>query len=139
MINNRKVAYALLRVILGAIFLKTGIAKFAMGVGTFAVSLQQQFAGKLPMIVVTPFAYSLPFLEVAVGALLVLGLFNVFALVVAGLLLIGLTFGKVVTSDSATVAHNLSYALIVFALLWLADYNDYSLDRLRSGGTARDR
>jgi thiosulfate dehydrogenase (quinone) large subunit len=129
--NYRDTAYALLRVTLGVIFLTTGIVKFMFGIGNFAAGLQQEFAGKLPMVIVTPFAYVLPFVEVTVGALLILGLFNVVALVIAGLLLMVLTFGKTAVNDSATVAGNLSYVLIIFVLLWLADYNGYSIDRMR--------
>lgn len=129
--NHRQAAFALLRVTLGSIFLTTGVVKFVLGVGNFAAGLQQQFADKLPMFIVTPFAYALPFAEVTIGALLVVGLFTEMALVLAGLLLIILTFGKVVINDSATVAHNLSYALISFMLLWLAEYNGYSIDRCR--------
>jgi thiosulfate dehydrogenase [quinone] large subunit len=101
-----------------------------MGVGGFAAGLQQQFAGKLPSALVMPFAYALPFLEVTVGALLILGLFNKFGLVLAGMLIIALTFGKMIEGDPATVAHNLSYAVIIFVLLWLADHNRFSVDRL---------
>ncbi len=131
--HYREVGYSLLRVTLGMIFLTTGIVKFMLGVSTFAAGMQQQFSGKLPAFIVTPFAYALPFVEVAVGALLILGLFNVIALVLAGLLLIGLTFGMTVVNETATVAGNLSYVLISFVLLWLADHNGYSLDRLRLG------
>jgi thiosulfate dehydrogenase [quinone] large subunit len=131
MSNYREAAYALLRVTLGVVFLTTGIVKFTLGIGNFAAGLQQEFAGKLPMVIVTPFAYVLPFVEVTVGTLLVLGLFNVIALVIAGLLLMVLTFGKTAVNDSATVAGNLSYVLIIFVLLWLADYNAYSIDRTR--------
>ncbi len=131
--NYREVGYALLRVTLGMIFLTTGIVKFMMGVGNFVAGMQQQFAGKLPMFFVTPFAYVLPLVEVVVGALLVLGLFNVMALVLAGLLLIGLTFGMTVVNETSTVAHNLSYVLINFVLLWFADHNGYSIDRRRRG------
>ena len=131
MSDYREAAYALLRVTLGLVFLTTGIVKFVSGIGNFAAALQQQFAGKLPMVIVTPSAYGLPFVEVTVGALLILGLFNVSALVIAGLLLMALTFGKTAVNDSATVAGNLSYVLIIFALLWLAGYNGYSIDRMR--------
>ena len=79
------------------------------GVGSFAAELQQQFAGKLPMFIVAPFAYALPFAEVTIGALLMLGLFNVMALILTGLLLMALTFGKVMGNDTATVAHNLTW------------------------------
>jgi len=47
--------------------------------------------------------------------------------------LMALAFGKTVVNDSATVSGNLSYILINFVLLWVADYNSYSIDRLRRG------
>ena len=120
-----------MRVTLGTIFLTTGVVKFGLGLGNFAGATQQQFAGKLPVLLITPFAYSLPFLEVTVGALLVIGLFNVTALVLSGLLLLALTFAMTVQNDTAVIAHNLTYVVITFVLLWLADYNGYSVDRLR--------
>jgi thiosulfate dehydrogenase [quinone] large subunit len=130
MSNYREIAYALLRVTLGVIFLTTGIGKLIFGIGNFAAGLEQEFAGKLPMFMVIPFGYVLPFLEVAVGILLVLGLFSAIALVFAELLLMSLTFGMMVVNNSAVVAGNLSYVLIVFVLLWLVDSNRYSVDRL---------
>lgn len=133
MSNHREAAYALLRVTLGVIFLFYGIGKFMGGVGDFATGMQQHFAGKLPSALVLPFAYTLPFMEVTFGALILLGLFNSIALVLSGLLLLALTFGTVMLGDAPTVAHNLQYALVNFVLLWFADYNGYSLDRLRRG------
>lgn len=126
----RQCAYALLRLTLGTLFLFAGIGKFTGGIDAFASRLEQQFAGKLPSLLVVPFGYALPFVEVAVGLLLVLGLFNVVALAVSGLLLAALTFGTVVSGDFPSAAHNVSYALVNFVLLWTADYNKYSLDQL---------
>lgn len=57
-----------------------------MGIGNFAAVLHQQFAGKLPMFIVTPFAYALPHVEVTVGTLLVLGLFNTIALILGSVM-----------------------------------------------------
>jgi thiosulfate dehydrogenase [quinone] large subunit len=131
MSNYRQAAYALLRATLGMIFLTTGVVKLTIGLSTFAAGLQQEFGGKLPMLIVTPFGYVLPFIEVTVGALLVLGLFTEIALVLSGLLLLVLTFGKLVDNDTATVAHNLIYALINFVLLWSLDSNGYGIDNLR--------
>lgn len=37
--------------------------------------------------------------------------------------------------DAPTVAHNVQYALVNFVLLYFADHNGYSVDRL--GGAAR--
>ncbi|HXG92795.1 MAG TPA: MauE/DoxX family redox-associated membrane protein [Blastocatellia bacterium] len=129
----RKAAYALLRVTMGLVFLATGIGKFLMGVGMFAAGLQQQFTGKLPAVLVGAFGYALPFIEVLVGGLLLLGLFNVFGLIIGSLLMMALTFGTMWKGDPATTAHNLSYALIFFILLWLSEYNGYSIDHLRRG------
>jgi thiosulfate dehydrogenase [quinone] large subunit len=136
MSTHREIAYALLRVTLGMIFLFFGIGKFMGGIGGFAAGMEQQFAGKLPSALVLPFAYALPFMEVTFGTLILLGLFNSIALAASGLLLLALTFGTVMLGDAPTVAHNLLYALVNFVLLWLADYNGYSIDRLRRGGPA---
>lgn len=134
---HRECAYALLRSTLGIIFLAAGIGKFMAGVGAFASGMQQNFAGKLPSALVLPFGYALPFLEVAVGLMLVAGLFNYFGAVLTGLLMIALTFGKLIEGDTATVAHNLSYSVIVFLLIWFSEYNGYSIDRLLQGKKTR--
>lgn len=92
--------------------------------------MNQQFSGKLPAFMVMPFAYVLPFGEVAAGLLIVLGLFTRLGLIISGLLLVGLRFGMVILGQPPTAAHNLQYALVNFVLLWFSDLNGYSLDRL---------
>lgn len=136
--KHRETAYALLRVTLGVIFLFYGIGKFMGGVGLFADGMNQRFAGKLPSALVLPFAYALPFAEVLIGLLLLLGLFTKIALVLSGLLLVALAFGTVMLGDAPTAAHNLQYALVNSILLYLADYNGYSIDRLRRGNPSTD-
>ncbi|HEY0378974.1 MAG TPA: DoxX family protein [Pyrinomonadaceae bacterium] len=138
MSKHREIAYALLRATLGVIFLFFGIGKFMGGIGGFAAGMEQHFAGKLPSALVLPFAYTLPFMEVFFGALILLGLFNSIALALSGLLLLALTFGTVMLGDAPTVAHNLQYALVNFVLLWLADYNGYSIDRLRRSDSSHN-
>ena len=139
MINHRSVAYALMRATFGIVFLFFGITKFIRGVSPFAQGMQQRFAGKLPMLIVVPFGYSLPFFEVLLGAFLLVGLFNSLSLIATGLLLMALTFGMVILGDTPTVANNLIYVLIDFCLLYLADYNLYSIDRFRGGRLASSR
>lgn len=130
--NNRSTAYLLMRATFGTVFLFFGVTKFTRGVGAFAGGMQQRFAGKLPMLIVAPFGYSLPFLEVLLGTLILLGLFNSISLFCSGLLLMVLTFGMVILGDTPTVANNLIYVLINFVLLYLSDQNVYSVDGLRS-------
>ncbi len=130
--HNREIAYALLRVTVGVLFLFSGIGKLLKGVDNFAFGMMERFAGSpLPSSLVELFVNVLPFAEVAVGVILVVGLFNVAALILAGLLILALTFGAVVLADPPTVAHNVTYALVIFVLLWLAEHNGYSLDRPR--------
>src|SRR5205085_7214347 len=134
MSNHREVAYALLRVTLGVVFLFNGVGKFMGGIGNFVGGMNQRFAGHLPAALVMPFAYALPFMEVLCGTLLLLGLFSTVALALSGLLLVALTFGTVMLNDFPTVAHNTQYALVNFVLLWFVEHNGYSVDRLRRSG-----
>jgi hypothetical protein len=67
---------------------------------------RRNFSGKLPALMVIPFANVLPFGEVTAGALILFGLFTRAGLVLSGLLLVGLTFGTVMLGDAPTVAHN---------------------------------
>jgi uncharacterized membrane protein YphA (DoxX/SURF4 family) len=131
--NSREIGYALLRVTLGVLFATFGIGKFRMGIGNFAGMIEKEFTGKLPMILVSPFAYILPFAELLVGVLLTFGLFTSLALILAGLLMLALTFGMALTGQVPVVAQNLTYALIIFVLFWASENNGYSLDRLRQG------
>jgi thiosulfate dehydrogenase (quinone) large subunit len=126
--NNRELAYSMLRIIYGVVFVTTGTSKFLGGIGNFVAAMNQSFAGKLPAAVVMPFAFAIPFCEVIAGALILIGLFTRIGLTITGLLLIGLTFGVMWLGDATTVAHNLQYALINFVLLWFVDLNRYSLD-----------
>jgi thiosulfate dehydrogenase [quinone] large subunit len=140
MTRYREVAYALLRLTLGVVFLFSGIGKLRAGVGNVAGSMLQQFSGKLPGVLVQPFVYVLPFAETALGALIVFGLFTRLALSFSGLLLAALTFGTVMLGEFPTVAHNTQYALVNFVLLWASEYNHYSVDQtLRGGSRALDQ
>ena len=128
--THRAIGFALLRVTFGVVFLFAGIGKFMGGLGSFVGGMNQHFSGKLPAIMVMPFAYVLPFGEVTAGTLILLGLLTRLGLTISGLLIIGLTFGTVMLNDFPTVAHNVQYALVNFVLLWLTDLNRYSLDSL---------
>lgn len=130
MTKQREIGYALLRLTFGVVFLFAGIGKFIGGLSGFVGMMNQHFSGKLPAMMVMPFAYVLPFGEITAGALIVFGLFTRVGLTISGLLLAGLTFGTVMLNDFPTAAHNVQYALVNFALLWLSDLNRYSLDYL---------
>ena len=128
--NNREVAYALMRITYGLIFLFYGLGKFMGGISNFVGGMNQQFSGKLPAAMVMPFAYFIPFAETTSGALILLGLFTRVGLTLSGLLLAGLTFGVVILGQAPIVAHNLQYVLINFVLLWFVELNRFSVDGL---------
>ena len=119
-----------MRITYGVIFLFYGIAKFRGGLSNFVGGMNQQFSGKLPAAMVMPFAYFIPFAETISGALILFGLFTRMGLTLSGLLLVGLTFGVVMLGQAPTVAHNLQYVLVNFALLWWVDLNRVSVDSL---------
>src|SRR5262249_45942376 len=128
--HYRSAGYALLRITVGVMFLVYGLQKFMGGVGGVSDSIVKEFTGKLPSVLVSPFAHVLPFAEVAIGALLILGLFTEIALVLAGLLMLALSFGAVLAVPQA-VGNNVMYAFIIFVLMWGLDNNRYSVDGMR--------
>lgn len=125
----QKAAYVILRITLGVTFVTFGISKiFIQGTGNFADFMMDRFAGQLPEILLIPFVWTLPFAELILGFLLLLGLFSILTLSITGLLIAALTFGAVLSGDPATTANNLIYAIITFFLLWNVNANTLSVD-----------
>lgn len=132
--THKWLAYALLRVTFGLVFLVYGLQKLANGHAAFAAALASQFAkSPLPQGLVRAFGHVLPFAETILGALVLLGVLTVPALVLVALLMIALTFGVATTGQAQIVANNLIYALICFALLFAAEHNRLALERLWKG------
>ena len=128
----RRLAYAFLRVTTGFVFLFYGIGKLQGGAGAFAAGLVEGFAKTwLPAFAVRAFGLALPFLEVASGTLLVLGLFTRAGIGIASFLIVVLTIGQTVSGHSDGVAHNLVYALVLFLLMRHVEENGYALDQRR--------
>jgi thiosulfate dehydrogenase [quinone] large subunit len=130
-LNHKDLAYLLLRISLGIIFLFYGLGKFKMGPGAFADYLVNQFA-KTPLspAMVRLFGTVLPFAEVGLGALITLGLFTRLALALTALLLMALTFGMVFMQQPQTVAQNLLFSLVTFFLIFFLEHNSLAVDRL---------
>lgn len=132
--NRREIAYALLRVTVGVMFFFYGVGKLLQGIDTVASGMVQRFeASPLPAWLVALFARMLPFTEVILGTLLILGLFTGAAYLLTQLLLLALTFGTVMEPRPPTVADNVNFALVVFVLFFLMEYNRYSVDRVWRG------
>ena len=136
--NAKVVAYALLRATLGFVLLFWGVDKFQMGARQFSAGLDRQFSKTwLPAPLVHAFGLLLPFAEVGLGILLILGLFTAWAAALGAILLILLNTGMQVAGSASTVANNLVYSLILFVLLFFSEQNRFSLDGCRRGNSAR--
>ncbi len=130
--SDRRVAYALLRVIVGVNLAVHGISRLLAGPHAFAASLVGLFhATPLPAWSVMSFGLMLPWLEAALGLLILLGLATRFALVAASLTILALTFGSTLRQDWQSAGLQLIYAAIYAALLTFRTENVYSLDGIR--------
>lgn len=127
--DDQRLAYALLRIVVGLNLLMHGVSRMLAGPATFAAHMVAQFAhAPLPMRSVWGFGMILPAIEALLGLLLLLGLRTRAALVAASLLLMVLTFGSALLQDWAIVGTQLIYALVYSALLFLLPYNGWSVD-----------
>ena len=119
----------LIRFSLGIIFFAHGLGK----VLTYPQSPQGIIEGFaetwLPGLVVVPFAYSLPFVEILIGVLLLIGYKYLPTLMATGVILAILSFGKVVQGQPQGVAPNLTYLLVVVVGMYLADSNRWKLGK----------
>jgi len=80
----------------------------------------------LPKWLLVPYGYAIPFIELGIGILLLLGIARNAVLFFTGLFLITLTFGQIVL-QKPIVFNNLIYTLAVAALLFLAEYDCWLL------------
>lgn len=133
--DDQRLAYALLRIVVGLNLLMHGISRMLIGPGVFASKLVGQFAhAPLPVWSIWSFGMVLPALEALLGLLLLLGLRTRAALVAASLLIMVLTFGSALVQDWSAAGTQLSYALIYSVLLFLLRYNGWSLDAWMARG-----
>lgn len=127
--SDQRLAYALLRIVVGLNLLMHGISRMLAGSGAFAAHMVGQFAhAPLPVWSVWSFGMVLPAIETLLGLLLLVGLRTRAALVAASLLIMVLTFGSALLQDWSVTGLQLSYALIYSILLFLLRYNGWSVD-----------
>lgn len=140
MASNDKCCYSvlnrslILRFAIGSILLIAGIAKFQMGTDNFVGYMSSGFQSTfLPAMLVTAFAEALPYIEVALGALLLLGLYAKTAAKLSALLFAILIFGlssQQNPDNTLLIAANFIYIFAAFKIL-CASPSVLSLDYLR--------
>ena len=124
-----------LRLGIGLLLFFAGLNKFLRDGGASGVAegMLERFADTfLPNVLLVPYVYALPYVEIVVGALLIVGLFSRPSIIFACALLLSLAFGLFVSQSNDTVPKVLNYLLIAAAALWfISRDNRYSLDALR--------
>jgi thiosulfate dehydrogenase [quinone] large subunit len=129
--SDASVAYAILRLTLGVNIGLRGLVRISHGSAAFAQGIVKQMeATILPPSAVYAFAFSLVWVETAVGLLLILGLQTRLALIVGGLMMTLLTFGTMQIENFQNAWLQLTYALVFFVVLALRSWNLISLDAL---------
>src|SRR5260370_6793924 len=125
-----EIARGLARLALGLNIMEQGISRIG-NIPEFAASIEKMFAATwLPSAAVTVTAYAIPPVELAVGTLLVFGLFLRPALIVGTLLLCQLIFGSALTQQWDVAGIQLVYVAAYTALLATAGFDRYSADQL---------
>ncbi len=127
---NFSLAHALLRLGLGMNILMHGVSRLPNFSG-FVQHMQQTMAHTwLPMPIVTATGFALPFIEVLLGGLLVLGLLLRPTLVAGLMLMIVLTVGVCLAQNWPVASEQLIYMFVYAALLAFLRYDRFSLDTL---------
>ena len=127
--SDATLAYLLLRATMGMNIMMHGLSRLLSGESKFLGSLMQTFQGSpLPQPLVLGFATALPWIEAAIGFLVLTGLKTRMALTAGGVLMIVLTFGVTLRQNFEAAGLQLPYALVFALLLAAAAANRYSLD-----------
>ena len=133
-IDDKSLAYALLRIAFGVNFAGHGLIRIHNGVDAFAATTAEHLAkSPLPHSLTLGFNYAIPFLEAILGLTLILGVFTRISLVCGAVFMIALTIGITANQQWDVASEQLTYSVVFFLLLYLIEHNALALDNyLRS-------
>jgi thiosulfate dehydrogenase [quinone] large subunit len=124
-------AVFVLRVCLGLLFCNAGLNKFLNGVEGTRSSITEAFSGTwLPAFSVDIFATILPYWELGVGILIILGLFRFWSLALGSVLMLSLAFGMMVKGDGDTMFKNIVYVALFVLPLFAGSWDRFNVDAL---------
>ena len=132
--SDAALGYLTLRITLGVNMFMHGTARLLSGEDKFVGATMHMFqAGLLPHPLVLGFATVLPWIEAAIGLLVLIGLRTRAALTAGALLIMVLTFGVTSLQNWGAAGEQLIYAVAFALLLAFAAVDRYSVDaRLRA-------
>ncbi len=135
--SNYQIAYFLFRLTMGVNMFFHGFMRPFTGLSTWEGPLAAMFVDTyLPMPLVHAFLYALPFYEIALGTLLILGLYTRWSTIAGAVMMLALLYGNTARQDWATVGNNMHYVLYFTGMLALHRYDWLALDQRRSGSAS---
>lgn len=134
--SNGTLAFILLRLFLAARFIHAFIGKIQNDDGSFSLDnldgfqsyIHNAFENLLPSILLHPYTALLPWAELILGVLLLLGLWTRPALFLTGLAYLSLAFGQMLLQEYANVGMIGNHLAFTAGALLLVDYNKFALD-----------
>ena len=121
----------LLRVSLGMLLLVAGLDKFIGGLAEARAGIEGMFAKSwLPPALYVPFIVSIPYAEVILGGLIILGLFRHFFLWLGSLYMLALAFGVMVIGNWDITFRNVVYVGLFAAAFFATPWDRIKLDLL---------
>jgi len=126
-----ELAYLILRLSIGINMFLHGVMRIPK-IDAFSAGIVERFSDTiLSETIVSGFAYSLPYVELIIGLLLIIGLFTSQTLLAGALLIAVLIFGSALQEKWGLISSQMLYSILFFMLSFLIEYNKYSIDRIR--------
>ncbi len=133
--KDAKIAYLLIRLTMGLNFFMHGAVRIFGNLDKFRDKVVTDFQETwLPQPMVELFATTLPFVELTIGALLLVGLFTRQAIIAGAVAMMVLIFGTSLRQDWALVGSQIVYSLFFYFLMRYASDNIWALDSQRKRG-----
>ena len=136
--TSKTIAFLLLRLFLGLLFVVAFVGKLKGETGYSLANLNIVSQGILenfdkntflPRILLLPYCYALPWVEIIVGVALLLGIKTQCALTVFGFTMVSLAFGMLLVKQTDVAANNSIYLFLGVFALYLSPYNRFSLTK----------
>jgi thiosulfate dehydrogenase (quinone) large subunit len=129
MSRDLSTAYVILRVTLGLNMFFHGLPRIGH-LAQFVDGVVKSFAKTpLPAALVAPYAYAIPFVEVALGLLILIGIGLRYVLPLGAIYIMTLMIGTLMRADYLVVSEQLGYSLIFVLLIAFRSYDRFSYDR----------
>ena len=137
--SNLQIAYFLFRLSIGVNMFFHGFMRPFTGLSAWVETIGATFVDTyLPMPLVHAFLNVLPFFEMVLGALLILGLFTRWATIAGTVMMLGLLYGNTARQDWGTAGNNMHYVLYFTGMLALHRFDWLALDNRRAQAPALD-